>query len=86
MLLRIIGWSYGSTPPIKREFLLYWMVNTLRIDKKSALLLELVKSYFPDEMAEIESIRNEEYQKQHEVIQEQIDKLMQRNEELVEAA
>jgi len=71
---------------LKREFLLYWMVNTLRIDKKSALLLELVKSYFPDEMAEIESIRNEEYQKQHEIIQEQIDKLMQRNEELVEAA
>jgi len=71
---------------LKREFLLYWMVQTLRIEKKSALLIELVKSYFPDEIAEIESIRNEEYMKQHEVIQAQIDKLMERNEELVEAA
>jgi len=41
---------------LKREFLLYWMVQTLRIDKKSALLLELVKSYFPDEMDEIEHV------------------------------
>ena len=46
---------------LKREFLLYWLVQTLRIDRKSELLLELVKYHFPDDMAEIEHVHNEEY-------------------------
>ena len=71
---------------LKREFLLYWLVQTLRIDRKSELLLELVKYHFPDDMAEIEHIHNEEYMEQHEVIQEQIDKLCANNEELKEVA
>ena len=71
---------------LKREFLLYWMVQTLRIDKKSALLLEWVKYHFPDEMAEIEHFHNEEYQKQREVIQQQIEKIQSKDEELKEVA
>ena len=71
---------------LKREFLLYWLVQTLRIDRKSDLLLEWVKYYFPDEMAEIEYTHNEEYQKQHDVIQEQIDKIQAKDEELKEVA
>jgi hemerythrin len=71
---------------LKREFLLYWMVQTLRIDKKSALLLEWVKFHFPDEMAEIEHVHNEEYQKQHEIIRAQIEKLLPENEELAQVA
>ena len=71
---------------LKREFLLYWMVQTLRIEKKSALLLELVKHHFPDEMAEIEHNHNEEYMKQREVIQQQIDKIHSKDEELKEVA
>ena len=42
---------------LKREFLLYWLVQTLRIDRKSELLLELVKYHFPDDMTEIEHVR-----------------------------
>ena len=71
---------------LKREFLLYWMVQTLRIDKKSALLIEWVKYHFPDEMAEIEAFHDEEYQKQREVIQQQIDKIQSKDEELKEVA
>ena len=71
---------------LKREFLLYWMVQTLRIDKKSALLIEWVKYHFPDEMAEIEAFHDEEYQKQREVIQEQINKIQSENEKLKEVA
>jgi hypothetical protein len=71
---------------LKREFLLYWMVQTLRIDRKSDLLLEWVKYHFPDDMAEIEHTHNEEFLKQHEVIQEQIDKLCAKNEELKKVA
>ena len=71
---------------LKREFLQHWMVQTLRFEKKSALLLEWVKFHFPDEMAEIEAFHDDEYQKQHEIIQAQIDKLLPENEELVEAA
>jgi hypothetical protein len=62
------------------------MVKTMRIDKKSALLLELVKYHFPDEMAEIEHVHNEEYMKQREVIQPQIDRLLAKNEELPQVA
>jgi hypothetical protein len=71
---------------LKREFLLYWMVKTNGADKKSALLLELVKYHFPDEMAEIEHVHNEEYLKQREVIQPQIEKLKAKNEELQQVA
>ena len=71
---------------LKREFLLYWMVQTLRIDKKSELLLEFVKYHFPEEMAGIEHEHDEEYQKQHEVIQQQIDKISPKNDELKDGA
>ena len=71
---------------LKREFLLYWMVQTLRIDKKSALLLEWVKYHFPDEMAEIEHNRNDEYLKQREFIQQQIDKIQSIDEKQKEVA
>jgi len=71
---------------LRREFLLYWMVKTTGVDKKSELLLELVKYHFPDEMAEIEHLHNEEYIKQREVIQSQIDKLKAKNEELPQVA
>jgi hypothetical protein len=71
---------------LKREFLLYWMVKTNGIDKKSALLLEFVKYHFPDEMAEIEHTHNEEYLKKREDIQMQIDKLQENNEVLPQVA
>ena len=71
---------------LRREFLLYWMVKTTGVDKKSELLLELVKYHFHDEMAEIEHVHNEEYIKQREVIQSQIDKLKAKNEELPQVA
>jgi len=50
------------------------------------MLLELVKYHFPDEMAEIEHVHNEEYLKQREVIQAQIDKLQAKNENLPKVA
>jgi hypothetical protein len=62
------------------------MVKTKDNDKKLALLLELVKYHFPDEMAEIEHVHNEEYLKQRELIQVQIDKLQAKNEELLQVA
>jgi hypothetical protein len=71
---------------LKREFLLYWMVKTKDIDKKAELLLELVKYHFPDEMAEIEHVHNEEYLKQREVIQHEIDKIQAKREELPQVA
>ena len=71
---------------LKREFLLYWMVQTLCIDKKSELLLEFVKYHFPEEMAGIEHEHNDEYLKQREVIQQQIDKISPKNDQLKEVA
>jgi hypothetical protein len=71
---------------LRRECLLYWMVKTKDIDKKSALLLELVKYHFPDEMVEIEHVHNEEYLKKRVDIQTQIDKLQAKNDELPQVA
>ena len=45
-------------------------------------MIELVKYHFRDEISEIEHISNEEYQKQREVIQQQIDKICANNEGL----
>ena len=44
------------------------------------------KYHFPDDMAEIEHTHNEEYLKHHEVIQEQIDRLCAKNEEMKKVA
>ena len=52
------------------------------IGKRAALLIELAKHHFPVEMAEIESIHNDEYLEKREVIREQIDKLQSEKEEL----
>jgi hypothetical protein len=62
------------------------MVKAKDVDQKSTMLLELVKYHFPDEMAEIEHTHNEEYMKQREVIQSQIDKLKAKNDELPQVA
>ena len=51
------------------------MSNTTGVNKKSALLIELVKYHFPDDLAAIEHSHNEDYQKKRQLIQEQIDKL-----------
>jgi hypothetical protein len=62
------------------------LLKATGVNKKSDLLLEFVKYHFPDEMAEIEHVHNEEYLKQREVIQPQIDKLLAKNEELPQVA
>jgi hypothetical protein len=71
---------------LKRDVLIHVMSQTSGVNKKSALLLELVRYHFPDEMAEIEHVHNEEYLKQREVIQQQINKIQSKNEELKEVA
>jgi ParB family chromosome partitioning protein len=71
---------------LKRDVVIHVMSQTSGVSKKSALLVELVKYHFPDEMASIEHTHNEEYQKKREVIREQMDKINAKNEDLQEVA
>lgn len=71
---------------LKRDFMIKNMINTSGICKKSALLLELCKYYFPDETAEMENAQNEKYQKQKEVIQDQMVKIKAKTEQMQETA
>jgi aminoglycoside/choline kinase family phosphotransferase len=72
---------------LKRDYITDNLLQTRGINKKSALLIEFVKFHFPDKLAEIESIHNDEYLKQNQLIHEQIDKLKpQTDDELKEVA
>ena len=71
---------------LRRDFLIHVMTQTSGVNKKSALLTELVSYHFPEEMAEIEHAQNEEYLKKNQLIQEQIDKLKSKTEDLQEVA
>ena len=68
------------------DYIIDNLLQTRGINKKSTLLVEFVKYHFPDEIAEIESFHNDEYQKQRQVIQEQIDKLQAKMDEPKEVA
>ena len=67
---------------LKRNLLVKYLTTKTGVSKRSALLVEFAKHHFPVEMAEIESIQNDEYLKKREVIQEQIDKLKSDKDEL----
>ena len=71
---------------LKRDFLIRNMTNTTGINKKSALLIELVKYHFPDDFAAIEHTHNEEYLKKQQIIQEQIDKINTQQDDLKKVA
>ena len=71
---------------LKRDFIIYALSQTTGVNKKSALFIEFVSYHFPDEMAAIEHEQNEQYQKKHQVIQEQIDKIVSQSEELRKVA
>jgi ParB family chromosome partitioning protein len=71
---------------LKRDFLIKHTVRITGISKRTALLIELAKLHFPDEMAVAEHTQNEEYEKKLKVINEQIDKINSKNEELQEVA
>jgi hypothetical protein len=71
---------------LKRDFLIKHTVRITGISKRTALLIELAKLHFPDEMAVAEHTQNEEYEKKHQVIKEQIDKMCLENEEIKEVA
>jgi len=71
---------------LKRDFLISNMTQGTGITKRAALLVELAKYHFPEDMAIIEGTHNEEYLKKREVILEQIEKLKSKNEELQEVA
>jgi hypothetical protein len=71
---------------LKRDVLIHVMSKTSGVNKNSALFLEFVKYHFPDEMAEIESAHNDDYQKKWEVIQAQIAKINSQSEDLQEVA
>ena len=60
---------------LMRDFLIHNMTQGTGISKRAALLVELAKYHFPDDMAIIESTRNEEYLKKREIILEQMDKI-----------
>jgi len=71
---------------LKRDFLISNMIQGTGISKRAALLIELAKYHFPDDMAMIEGSHNEEYMAKRDVIREQIDKIQTKNEELQEVA
>jgi len=71
---------------LKRDFLINNMIQGTGNTKRAALLVELAKYHFPDDMAIIEHTHNEEYLKKWEVIREQMDKIQSKNEELQEVA
>ena len=71
---------------VKRDFLIKNMVKTVGVSKKSALLLQWVTSHFPVEMEEIMQTHNSEYQSKRQVIQEQLDKIQPKTEELSQVA
>ena len=50
------------------------------------MLIEYVKYHFPEELAEIENMHNDEYLKKRQIIQEEIDRLQPQNVELKEVA
>jgi len=62
------------------------MIQWTGITKRAALLVELAKYHFPDDMAVIEGTHNEEYMQKREVIREQMEKIQSKNEELPEVA
>jgi hypothetical protein len=51
-----------------RDFLKKHMLQKSGISKRSALLIELAKLHFSDELAVIENTHNEEYLKKRQVI------------------
>jgi len=71
---------------LKRDFLIGNMIQGTGISKRAALLVELAKYHFPDDMTVIEHDRNGEYLKKWEVIREQMDKIQPKSEELKEIA
>ena len=72
---------------LKRDFLIHAMThNTVGVNKKSALLIELVKYLFPEEIEIIEKTHNDEYLTKRKVIKEQMDKLQPKKEELKKMA
>ena len=71
---------------LKRDFLIGYMTQETGISKRAALLVELVKYHFPDDMACIENSHNEDYLKKREVIREQMEKLQSKTEEMQEVA
>jgi hypothetical protein len=71
---------------LKRDFIIKHMIQRNGISKRTALLIELAKLHFPDEVAAIEHEHNDEYMKKRQVIQEQVDKINAENEEFQEVA
>jgi ParB family chromosome partitioning protein len=79
---------------LKRNFLTKHLILKNGSAKRTALLIELAKLHFPVEMAEIENVQNDEYQKKWAVIKEKmiteqrrsIDKYSSENEELQKVA
>jgi hypothetical protein len=69
---------------LKRDYLIEIMVQGNGITKRAALLIELAKHHFPNEMAEIENTYNEEYLKKQAVIREQMEKLQTKMEVAIE--
>ena len=64
------------------DFLIESMIQGTGISKRFALLVELAKYHFPDDMAIIENTHNEEYLKKREVILEQMDKIRSESDEI----
>jgi ParB family chromosome partitioning protein len=71
---------------LKRDFVLKHMIQRAGISKRSALLVELAKLHFSDELDVIENTHNEEYLKKRQVILEQMDKINASNEAMQKVA
>jgi hypothetical protein len=71
---------------LRRDFLIRHLLSRNGISRRSALLIELARHYFPVEMAEIEAVQNDEYQEKWAVIKEQMDKITSERSDLQEVA
>jgi len=71
---------------LKRDFLINNLIQGSGISKRAALLVELAKYHFPDDMAIIEGSHNGDYMAKREIIREQIENLQLKNKELQEVA
>ena len=82
MFMFLCGWL----PPAGKVRFSEYMSGYSKRTSVSKINHENSNVHFPDEMAEIEAFHDEEYQKQREVIQEQINKIQSENEELKNVA
>jgi ParB family chromosome partitioning protein len=71
---------------LKRDFLIRHLIIRNGTSKRAALLIELAKHHFPDEMAEIENAHNDDYLEKWASIKEQMDKIPSESEDLKEVA